>query len=85
MDTIIVVNEFLKEGLVLFQHLVTHVRNVVKECLILHLWCKNIDQESAQEDCNQNKMQTTNTNYVHGMCKMNNDWRFESNTVILST
>lgn len=37
MDTIIVVDEFLQEGLVLFQHLVAHVRDVVEESLILHL------------------------------------------------
>ena len=37
MDTIIVVNEFLQEGLVLLQYLITHVWNVVKERLILYL------------------------------------------------
>lgn len=37
MDTIIVVDEFLQEGLVLFKHLVAHVRDVVEESLILHL------------------------------------------------
>jgi len=41
MDTIIVVNELLQEGLVLFQHLVTHIGNVVEERLILHLEHKN--------------------------------------------
>lgn len=37
MDTIIVVYELLQEGLILLKHLVTHVRNVVEERLILHL------------------------------------------------
>lgn len=37
MDTIVVVDEFLQKGLVLLQHLVAHVWDVVEECLILHL------------------------------------------------
>ncbi len=44
VDTIVVVDEFLQEGLVLFQHLVAHVRDVVKERLILHLRNKNSHQ-----------------------------------------
>lgn len=45
MDTIIVVDEFLQEGLVLFQHLVAHVWDVVKERLVLHLRNKNSLQD----------------------------------------
>ncbi len=41
MDTIIVVDEFLQKGLVLLEHLITHVWDVVKERLILHLRNKN--------------------------------------------
>lgn len=37
MDTIIVIDEFLQEGLVLLKHLVAHVWDVVEESLILHL------------------------------------------------
>ncbi len=44
MDTIVVVDEFLQEGLVLFQHLVAHVWDVVKERLILHLRNKTFYQ-----------------------------------------
>lgn len=45
MDTIVVVNEFLQEGLVLLQHLITHVWNVVKERLILYLRQKTKQNE----------------------------------------
>lgn len=41
MDTIIVVYELLQEGLILLKHLVTHVRNVVEERLVLHLQHKH--------------------------------------------
>ena len=38
MDTIVVVDELLQEGLVLLQHLVAHIRDVVEEGLIFYLW-----------------------------------------------
>lgn len=53
MDTIIVVDEFLQEGFVLFQHLVAHVGDVVEESLIFHLRNKNTHQNTtcdASED-----------------------------------
>lgn len=37
MNTIIVVNQFFQESLVLLQHFIAHVRDVVEECFILHL------------------------------------------------
>lgn len=37
MDAIIVVDKLLQEGLVLLQHLITHVGDVVEESLIFHL------------------------------------------------
>lgn len=37
MDTIVIVNEFLQEGLVLFQDVIAHVWDVVKESLIFNL------------------------------------------------
>lgn len=37
MDTIVIINELLQEGLVLFQDIITHVWDVVKESLIFDL------------------------------------------------
>lgn len=37
MDTIVIINEFLQEGLVLFQDIIAHVWDVVKESLIFDL------------------------------------------------
>lgn len=49
MDTIVVVDEFLQKGLVLFQHLVAHVWDVVEEGLILHLRIKDANQDITWE------------------------------------
>lgn len=45
MDAIIVVDQLLQEGLVLLQHLVTHVGDVVEESLIFHLTQKRQIQD----------------------------------------
>lgn len=37
MDTIVIIDEFLQEGLVLFQDIIAHVRDVVEESLIFYL------------------------------------------------
>lgn len=37
MDTIVIINELLQEGLVLFQDIIAHVWDVVKESLIFDL------------------------------------------------
>lgn len=37
MDTVVIINEFLQEGLVLFQDIIAHVRDVVQECLVFDL------------------------------------------------
>lgn len=37
MDTIVIINEFLQEGLVLFEDIIAHVWDVVKESLIFDL------------------------------------------------
>lgn len=37
MDTIVIINEFLQEGLILFQDIIAHVWDVVKEGLIFDL------------------------------------------------
>lgn len=37
MNTIIVVDELLQEGLILFQHLIAHVGDIVEKSLIFHL------------------------------------------------
>lgn len=37
MDTVVVINELLQEGLVLFQDIIAHVRDVVQERLVFDL------------------------------------------------
>lgn len=37
MDTVVIINELLQEGLVLFQDIIAHVRDVVQERLVFDL------------------------------------------------
>lgn len=49
MDTIVVVDEFLQEGFILFQHLVAHVWDVMEESLIFHLRNKNKTCDASED------------------------------------
>lgn len=52
MDAIVIIDEFLQEGLVLFQDIVAHVWDVVEESLIFYL---------PQEQKNSSKDKLKNT------------------------
>lgn len=59
MDTIVVINEFLQEGLVLFQDIIAHVWDVVKESLIFDL------PREPKEPSVKNKWNIQRENYKH--------------------
>lgn len=63
MDAVVIIDEFLQEGLVLFQDIIAHVRDVVEESLIFYL-------PQEQKDSSKEKLKNTKSSSENpGNCK----------------